>query len=342
MKTLVPESVLIIGPDRISEAVMGLPALQLYRQEYPEVNITLLTGRKLAPLWAMHAAPDAVLAQGGRRRTVRELKSSVYSRAFILPRSFRSAWLACAAGLPRRIGAAGHGRQLLLTERVHLGAGHRQFEYMNILGVQGEPPAPRLQVPHDAFRSLERKLHHLPNIGRSMCVILQALEAERADGSRPVITLLPGTAGKADAGWPKERFVALARRLWQELDAVVVLSGGPDKTAVCEEISKAAGDDVLNLAGQTTLQEWAALLKISDCVVSDDSGGMHLAAALGTPVAAIFGPADPEKTGPLGKSIVLQNIEIQGRKGVSRAARNTFKRVFPDDAYTAVKRLLNG
>jgi len=336
------ESILIIGLNWIGDAVMSMPALQLYRQEYPDAEIVLLTKPGLKPLWEMHSAPDAILLQNETRQTVKMLKRSVYSRAFIFPNSFRSAYLPFAAGVPRRIGAAGHARRLMLTERICLGAGHQQFEYMNILGVQGEPPLPQLQVPHEIFRSLERKLHHLPNIGSSMAVIFQALEAERAAGSRPVVTLLPGAARGPSKRWPAEHFIELAKRLWMELNAVVVLSGGPDDAAACAEIAEAAGDDVLNLAGQTTLKEWAALLKISDCVVSNDSGGMHLAAALDTPVAAIYGLTDPRKTGPLGKNIVLQKSELKNRdiKRNSEAARRALEAVAPDEAFAAVRELL--
>lgn len=336
------ESILIIGLNWIGDAVMSMPALQIYRLEHPDAEIVLLVKPGLVPLWEMHSAPDRILMQNGSFQTVRRLRRSVYGRAFIFPNSFRSAYLPFAAGVPRRIGPRGHWRRLLLTECIRLGGGHQQFEYMNILGVQGEPPPPRLQVSHDAFRSLERKLHHLTNIGRSMTAVLQALEAERADGSRPVVTLLPGAARGPSKRWPAEHFIALARRLWKELDAVVVLSGGPDDAAACAQIAAAAGDDVLNLAGQTTLKEWAALLKISDCVVANDSGGMHLAAALGTPVAAIYGQTDPKKTGPLGRHIVLQKSDMQNRRirRNSEAARHALEGVMPDEVFDAVRGLL--
>ncbi len=107
-------------------------------------------------------------------------------------------------------------------------------------------------------------------------------------------------------------------------------------------MAESIGGDVVQLAGKTNLSEWASLLKQSDCVVCNDSGGMHLAAAVGTPVVAIFGTTDPKKTGPLGKNIVLQKSEKQSReiKRDSEEAVRALRAVRVDEVFGAVKKLL--
>jgi len=305
---------------------MSMPALQLFRQARPEAEITVLTKPGLKALWQMHPAVDVFQAPGEILPTIVKLRQTHFDHVYIFPNSFRSAFVPFMAGIPRRIGACGHWRRLMLTETVCLPDGHQQFEYLKILGVQGEPPAPQLNVPQESFRTLEEKLSKVPNFGN------------------PVITLLPGAARGPSKRWPAEYFALLSKKLRAELGAQILLAGGPDDVAVCAEIAASGGPDVISLAGQTKIPEWAALLKISDCVVSNDSGGMHLTTAVGTPVVAIFGLTDPQKTGPLGQSIVLQKSTVQARDVArdSDAARLALAAVTPDEVFDAVRVLLKG
>jgi len=339
----IPERFLIVGPEWIGDSVLSLPAVQLLRQAHPSTEITVTAGPKLEAFWNMCPSINCFQRLEKKVPNIGKLKQTHYDRVYILPNSFRFAWIPFMAGIPRRIGARGHWRRLLLTEVVHLGNGHQQFEAMNILGVQGEPPAPELRVPPERFQTLERKLLHFPNLGKNRSVLFQALEAgaERPMGSRPVITILPGAPHDPSRRWPTTHFLLLARNLCSALNAVVLLGGGPEDVAVCEEIA-AAGPDIINLAGETTLSEWAAMLKASHCVVSNESGGMHLASALGTPVIGLYGLTDPKKTGPLGKHIVFQKREPEG-ENVRRdadAATRALAMIGADEVFMAVKNLL--
>jgi len=371
----IPERFLVIGVNWVGDAVMSLPALQLLRQEHPEAEITLLTKPKLQAFWKMCPSINGFqtlepIAWGFRKSsnlekrsgfsarsamfrrsrfpTIGKIRRQNFDRAYILPNSFRSAYIPFMAGIPRRIGARGHWRRMMLTEIVHLGTGHQQFEAMSILGVQGNPEPPVLEVPPESFQTLERKLCHFPNLGKTMTVLFQALETcavaggnEKPLGSRPVITLLPGEARGPSKRWPVEYFSQLAKNLCSSLEAVVLLAGGPEDVAVCGEIT-VEGYDIINLAGQTTFPEWAAMLQASDCVVSSDSGGMHLATALSTPVVAIFGITDPKKTGPLGEHVVLQKMEARARnlKQDCKEAACTVAAIGTDEVCLAVKKLL--
>jgi heptosyltransferase-2 len=316
------ESILIVSTNWIGDAVMSMPALQLFRQEHPEAEITVLARPLIGSLWAMHPAVDHFQTMGKAFPTIAKMRQTHFDRAYIFPNSFRSAFVPFMAGVPRRIGPRGHWRRLMLTEPVHLPEGHQQFEYMKILGVQGRPPAPQLNVPQEASRTLEEKLSQFPDFGR------------------PVITLLPGAARGPSKRWPPEHFILLAKKLRDATGASVVLGGGPDDAAVCAEIAAQTG--AFSLAGQTTIAEWAALLKMSRCVVSNDSGGMHLATAVGTPVVAIFGLTDPRKTGPLGRSVVVQESLVQ-RRDIPRDSEEAVRAlaaIHPGRVFEAVMSLL--
>jgi heptosyltransferase-2 len=314
--------VLIVSTNWIGDAVMGMPALQLFHLENPEAKITVLTKPGLKALWQMHPAVDSVQTMGKPFPTARQLRPMQHGRAYIFPNSFRSAFVPWLASIPQRIGLRGDGRRLLLTGIIFPPEGHQQLEYRNILGVQGQLPAPHLDVPEEALHAVKKKLDGLSVSGKGL----------------PLIILLPGAARGPSKRWPPEHFVQLAKKLRASMDALVVLGGGPDDSAACADIATQAGEGVVSLAGKTTIPEWAALLKMSHCVVSNDSGGMHLATAVGAPVVGIYGLTDPAKTGPLGKSLVLQKSTTRSRD-IARSSEEAVRAlasVTPSEVYTAV------
>jgi len=350
------EKFLVMGFNRLDAAVMSLPAIQILRSEYPEAEITVMADPELEEFWQMVPSVDCFqglepITWGCRKSSslgsvskystrsaviqrswfpmVGKIKRQKFDRAYILPTSFWSALLPFLAGIPRRVGARGRWRRMMLTEIVHFGSGHQQFEAMSVFGVQGTPKPPALQVPEKSFRTLERKLSHFPSIGKCLTAFFQALENEKPIGARPVITLLPGAASGDSKGWSAENFSLLAKNLCSSMNAVVLLGGGPEDVAACKGI-EAEDYDIINLAGRTTFSEWAAMLSASDCVVSHGNGGMHLASAVGTPVVGLHGLADVGKTSPLGKHVVLQKNE----------ASDAVDSIGVDEVYGAIKKLL--
>jgi len=333
------KSILIISTNWIGDAVMSMPALQRFRQEHPEAEITVLARPLVLALWQMHPAVNFFQPLEKTAQLfpmVGKLRQKNFDCAFSFPNSFRSALVPFLAGVPERIGFSGQWRGGMLTRIVPRTEGHQQFEAAAILGVQGELPAPQLDVPPESFQTLE-----------SNCVAAQCFASHGpclfGNSKSPIITLLPGAARGPSKRWPAEHFMMLAKRLHKDLGAQVLLGGGPDDAAVCEEIAAGADSGVVSLAGQTTVSEWAALLKSSDCVVSNDSGGMHLATAVGTPVVGVFGVTDPGKTGPLGKSIVLQKSDLQNRdiKRASEEAVRALAAIRPDEVFEAAQTLLS-
>lgn len=330
-----PEKVLVMAPKGIGDAVLSFPSLQIFRQENPDTEITVLAEAAMEPLWRMCPSLNRFQPLEKSCPMREELKREHFDRAYILRDDFRAALIPWRAGITRRIGFRGRWRRLLLTEIVHRSSGHRQFEFMNILGVQGEPPAPEITVPHEGFHTLERKLTHFPTIGKKMTVLFQALETERPMGARPVITLLPGDP---EGGWPIAHFGLLAKNLVSSLNALVLLGGDAADADGCAQVAAAAGADrVVNLAGQTTILEWAALLAVSDCVVSNLGGGAQLAAVIGTPVLLVHGLDDLKKRMPLGEYISFVHPVEPEFEAVTQAPTS----VTTDMAYGAILKVLS-
>ncbi|MEM7395610.1 MAG: glycosyltransferase family 9 protein [Verrucomicrobiota bacterium] len=137
----------------------------------------------------------------------------------------------------------------------------------------------------------------------------------------PRIGFVPASRWAAK-DWRPERFIELAGRLRRDLHASIVLIGGPAEKNICARIEKAAPDAVINYCGRTNLLEMGGLMKELDLVVTVDSGPMHVAAAVGTPVVAIFGPTDPRRTGPYGdRHRIIQSEDLKNHPDLAR----TFK-----------------
>jgi heptosyltransferase II len=291
-----------VAPSWIGDTVMAWPAAQAWRRARPDVRMLVLAKPAPAALWRLHAAPDDVwtLAPGWRGvwRAARAARAAGVRHAWVLPHSFRSALIPWLARIPERIGPPGHARDALLTRVVDVAppAGrHQSLEPFALLGL--DPAAqepPHLVVPEAARARAE------------------AWWGPRA-ASAPRVAVMPGAARGASKCWPAERFVETARRL-AAAGARIAVCGGAEEAEAARRMADAAGAAAIDLTGRTTLAEWAAVLAACDVAVANDSGGMHLAAAAGRPVVAIFGRTDPEVTGPLGEGHrILQAPGPRGR-----------------------------
>lgn len=284
------DRVLLCGVNWLGDAVMSMPALQCYRAAHPATTIELLTKPPLASLWAMHPAVDAVhmLDPGtaGVFSTARRLRAEQFGQAIVLPNSFRSAFVPWWARIPRRRGVPHRGRAGLINERVMLTLSaaqrHQAYEYVGCFGVTpvGELPTPVLRLPDAAE--------------------LRAQSELGGDGT-PWLALIPGAARGPSKQWPADRVVTVAQAASAALKGLrCVVLGTAGEAALCAQVAGEIGPSALNLAGMTSLVELAALLARCRVTLCNDSGGMHLSAAVGTPVVAIYGLTNPAVTGPLG------------------------------------------
>ena len=297
--------ILVCGVNWLGDAVMSMPALQALRDHHAHADLTLLTKPGLAPLWAMSPIPNRVLslppAGGSLKPTIQALRDLKFEVSYVMPHSFRSAIPPFLAHVPRRIGFPGHfPRDLLLTEIRPAAAGpgraHQVFEYFDLF-FPGETrrtfAPPRLIAPTPAIDKMREILSALP---------------------RPWISVIPGAARGTSKQWPAERYAETAAALVAQTGGSVMALGTKSEYAACQQVAAAAAPNGLNLAGATTMEELVAVLALSVAVLCNDSGGMHLAAALGTPLVALYGITNPAQTGPLGDSIrILQHSDRRTR-----------------------------
>jgi len=319
-----PKRILIIGLNWIGDAIMSMPALQACRAENPDAHIAILVKPYLKPFWEMHAVPDQVLTLEKMGTTISSIREYGFDTACILPNSFRSALIPAMAGIRRRIGFKGDHRFLMLTKVVAVVDGHQSNEYYPIMAPHSADLVkefPQLNIPEAAFQTLEIKI---PNLGN-------------------YAVLMPGAARGASKMWPLDRFEQLARFVLDQTDLKLVFAGGGGDAPACESLSKTLGDRTLSVAGKTSLQEWAALLKGAAVAVANDSGGMHLAAAVDTPVVGIYGITDPDKTGPLARTYrTVQNSGVKARDIArnSDLATEALISISADQVFEAVRELI--
>ena len=273
---------------------MAMPALQAFRRANSPAHVTVLVKPPLAPLWRLNPAVDDLidLHEGflgtiQTVRAVRAVRAAGAGAVYVLPNSIRAALVPWFARVPARVGLRGDRPPGMLTQVVTPPADvqreHQAWEYMAVFGADAREA------------KLERPMLRIAET--SAPTVLARLGGQ-ADARW--IGVLPGAAYGPAKRWPAEHFAAAALALAERVGGRVAVMGSRGETAVCALVVAGIGARAVNLAGATTLPELAAVLAQCAVVLCNDSGGMHLAAAMGAPVVAVFGITDPRKTGPLG------------------------------------------
>ena len=287
MKPIVARLV-VFAPNWLGDAVMALPAIADIRRTWPDAVLTIAARPTITPLFAMVPGIDAVRPLDDGHRP------APFDVAILLPNSFHAALQAWRAGIPERWGYRTDWRGPFLTRAIEPPSRMHQVEsYQHLvraLGCSTVASAPRVTVS-DAWRA----------------TAVRELASAGWDGRRPLVALAPGAAYGGAKRWPAAAFAELARTLAQD-GVQPMMVGSRADLPVAREIEAGLGSDVvLNLMG-TDLPTLAALLEACRAVVSNDSGAMHLGAAVGVRVTAVFGPTDERLTRPFGDAhIVLAN-----------------------------------
>jgi lipopolysaccharide heptosyltransferase II len=318
--------ILLIKPSAVGDVIHALPVLVKLRQRYPNARIDWMLTPHIADLVGNHPAlSNVVLFQrqaygrpwqswskstGGFAQFMTELRDAQYDLVVDLHGQFRSAFFSLVTGAPTRIGfdrprksVRRAGRALPRQAFVHGWTGAREGLWMaythriliptldthaaerylllgEMLNFPPGPPDFSVPVPTRAHASIDRVLE------------------ENGLSAKPLALLSPGTLWETKH-WPAEYFAEVARYFLQTGWGVVLAGSGKDR-AVCQKVS-AQTPDVVDLSGKTTVSELAALISRAAMCVTNDSGPMHLAAALGAPLVAIFGPTDSLWVGPYGQ-----------------------------------------
>lgn len=282
----------------VGDAVLTLPALEALDRQFPDSEIVILGRPWVAGLFRGQPCVDTVLsgaAAGGwhgvARRWIlaRELRRERFDLAVLFPNSFDSALVAWMAGIPRRLGYATDGRGLLLTHPVgaakDAGRRHQVYRYLELaraLGGNGNG-LPHLVVTADAIRTAE-----------------ELLARHGVDRGATCVAVNPGSVYGSAKRWPADRFAAVADELAARWKARVLLVGSAGEARVLRDVARAMRTTAVVLGGQTDIGTLPALLQRVRLLLTNDTGAMHVAAAVGTPVVAVFGPTDVDATGPLG------------------------------------------
>jgi heptosyltransferase II len=295
-------NILIRATNWIGDAILALPALHSVRAKFPEAHIAIVAKPYVADIYRDQAVCDELIAYDpqnkhrgwrGRELLAKELHARKFDTALLLQNAFDAAWLAWRAGIPRRIGYARDGRSLLLTQAIAV-------------------PKPGEIPPHEKFYYLEllRRAGWIDALHDQTYIQLRVSDAARqraaltlaAAGSRPNALRIAVGAGASYGSakcWPPERFATALNQILSQTDADVILFGtaaeAPVSSAIAQELRRAA----IDLTGKTPIADVPALLSQCHLFFGNDSGAMHIAAAVGLPVVAVFGSTDPEGTAPV-------------------------------------------
>jgi heptosyltransferase-2 len=305
---------------------MTTPALLRLREKFPDAPITLLCPEKLVDLWKNHPAISEIVsfAPGeGPLAIGKKLRSAKFDLALVLPNSPRSALEVYFAGIPQRIGYARPWRNFILTQAVPSRAGavkmHKRSEAeikqlvaADVSGQQDSVSRVLTNIATCAHQTHEY-LHLVAALGANpeplaplLFVTLEEIEAvKKKFGLEQISGLVFGLNPGAEYGpakrWPVERFTAAAQEIQKRTNCTWLLFGGKSDTAITGKIAASFHASRIthhDLAGKTSLRELMSLLKCCSVLLTNDTGPMHVAAALGTPVVVPFGSTSPELTGP--------------------------------------------
>ncbi len=284
----------------LGDAVMSLPAIRAIRGVFPHAHIAVVARPWVADLYSRETCINRVIlytAQKGlraRREFAGRLRAERFDGAILLQNAFDAALMAWLAGIPERIGYNRDARGLLLTRAIPV-------------------PEPGDIPRHERFYYLEllRRAGMLERFPACDAIRLEGIGAARECGEQhlrtlgmagPVLGISPGAAYGTAKQWPAERFSALAGMLRSAFGSAAIF-GSAGERQLCEQVARAIGAVGLparNLAGETTLREFIDLAAACRLFLTNDSGAMHVASALGVPTVAVFGATDDTTTGPTG------------------------------------------
>jgi heptosyltransferase-2 len=298
--------VLVVGPSWIGDTLLAQPLLALLHARHGNLALDVLAPAWTLPLVSrMPEVRRGILSPfrhgdlrlGERRQLGRQLAGEHYDQAIVLPNTFKSALVPFFARIPRRTGYLGEVRWGMLNDIRRLDAAATPLmadRYAALAGSAAEPvcrplPAVRLRVDETGRRETLRRL---------------GLETQR-----PAVVLCPGAEYGPAKRWPVRHFASLARELAARGRSTWIVGSDEDR-ALGEAIVQLAGTSSISLCGRTTLEEAIDILASAEVVVSNDSGLMHIAAATGRPLVALYGSSSPAHTPPLAADAGILKLDL--------------------------------
>jgi lipopolysaccharide heptosyltransferase II len=300
-----PEKILMLKPCCLSQVLMATPLLAALAETFPDAQFDWGVSEWARPAVASNPRLTELVdtgrvgLPGGNRADARtlseQLRQKEYDTCFVPARSAMLSYVAWQAGIPQRIGLNVSGRGFAYTQAVRppKGVYHEVELYLSLArAINIEPEAHMEYFPTDAERT---------------AVMERLLDEIEWNEEQPLVLIHPAGASNpispdVSKRWPMERFAVFASRMIREREAQVILVGSEGDRPLVQEIFGVMAATVPNLAGRLSLGELGALCEIADLYVGNDAGPTHVAAAVGCPTLAIFGPSDPAVSGPYAAS----------------------------------------
>jgi len=338
------EKVLIRGTNWIGDVVMTLPALAAIRRTWPGAQLFVLAKPWVAEVYRLCSDVDEVIlfeepgchaGIEGKWRLAAELRQYRFDCAILLQNAIEAAIIARLTGIPLRAGYNADGRGFLLTHSVRRTPAIRQVHqidyYLEMVEALGFLPAGRIVHLHPTrdYTGVSERLFRECGI--------------RA--GHTLIGLAPGAAYGPAKKWFPDRFASVVDRLIDDTGGQAILFGSDDDRESTAEVRKNASHPLIDIAGRTNLREAIALISRCDIFISNDTGLMHVAGALGIPMVAIFGSTNPMTTSPAGEASVVIHRDVPCSPCLKPVCPTDFRcmdLIGVDEVYSAARGLIKG
>lgn len=300
---------LIVGPSWVGDMVMAQSLCIDLKARFPEGEIHILAPNWSAAIVDRMPEVEALVATqfqhgklslGERWRLGRQLRSQNFTHAIVLPNSLKSALIPAIAGITHRIGFIGEQRWGLLNDARRLDKRALPMTVQRFLALgrdASEKPIDKSDIPR-------------PSLACDATLAHATAEQLQLNLAPKILALCPGAEFGPSKQWPLSHFAAVADH-YAELGWSVWLLGSASDHAACAEIEKLASHPVRVLAGETSLPQAVDLLSLTDLVISNDSGLMHIAAGLNRPLVAVYGSTDPGHTPPLSENHAIARLQLE-------------------------------
>jgi lipopolysaccharide heptosyltransferase II len=318
--------IVVIRLDHIGDVILSIPAVANLRVHFPRARIAMVVSSSSEPIARYIPHVDEILCYDARFfdrsgstrmfdfargvRFAREMGRRKFDLIVDLRGSFASLFLALIAKSKYRIDRGTYLVQRKLR-RIPLASEHEAEVNLNILARGGVPTLSRemsLHLTRADLDSVDALLRGCPTLVRKCTEPDSHSPIVAQFTAHPLVVIHPGASAPVKR-WPAQRYARLARQLSQEYDARIVLVGGRGEERIARSVVSAMRGQVIDLSGQTTLGQLAAILRKADLFIGNDSGPMHLAAACGTKVIGLFGPTSPQLFGPYGDNCAALRME---------------------------------
>ncbi len=338
------KKILVRTPNWVGDAVMTLPALQALGELYNGAEISILAKKAVIPIYENNpAVADIIEYQAdykglkGRFQLSKKLRTEQFQLAVLFQNAFDAAFISFLSRIPERVGYGRDMRSSLLTEAVpftdEIKKLHHIDYYLNIIKSLGMADKEKRPWPRLYPRAAE-------------LAEAESFISKKGLAGKPLIGAAPGASFGPAKMWAPERFAESLIKLSEDTGAVPLIFGGPGDIKVTDKVFELIRDKVpsaQNLAGKTTLRQCIALLNKLSLFITNDSGAMHMAAALSVPTVALFGSTDPMLTGPTGKhtSVVIKKTPCSPcfERVCKPGHMNCMTAVTVEDVLTAAKSL---